>query len=98
MQLRTCRSSSLYKVLHSLLALVAGSSRGAYKEVLGLQYLLVALPQLTIQQHLTGEQATPNLLIRTVAVCAGSGSSLLDAALSAGADLFLTGVHLTSPV
>ena len=32
----------------------------------------------------------PGRLVRTIAVCGGSGSSLLDAAASAGADVFLT--------
>ncbi len=65
------------------------------KKALGLGALLVAAPQPPLQQLLFcgggGAGAAGGGELRTVAVCAGSGSSLLDRALQAGADVFLTG-------
>jgi len=46
-----------------------------------------ALPATAAGVRVAGD---PGRLVRTVAVCGGSGSSLLDAAASAGADVFVT--------
>jgi putative NIF3 family GTP cyclohydrolase 1 type 2 len=63
------------------------------KDSLKLQHLMVAAPQLTLRQHLEGSksQGGEPQEIHNVAVCAGSGSGLLDAALAANADTFVTG-------
>lgn len=66
------------------------------KDALVLPRLMVAPPQLTLDQHLDvsdSNRASPEERFQTVAVCAGSGSSLLDAALAAKADVFITGAY-----
>ena len=63
------------------------------KEALGLRTLMVAAPQPGLHALFGGGGGGGKKLLSSLALCAGSGSSLLDRALQAGADVFLTGAR-----
>ena len=68
------------------------------KKALGLRTLMVAAPQPGLHALFRGggNGGGGKKLLSSLALCAGSGSSLLDRALQSGADVFLTGAHHTA--
>ncbi len=63
------------------------------KKALGLRTLMVAAPHPGLPALFGASGSGDNKPLSCLALCAGSGSSLLDRALQAGADVFLTGAH-----
>lgn len=63
------------------------------KKALGLHALMVAAPQPGLHALFGGSGGGSSKPLSSLALCAGSGSSLLDRALQAGADVFLTGAQ-----